>query len=96
MTNESNTPNLSPRASEISSSKKKRQREPGTETFQLLDFPSVLLNRVNYTAGYLEIPRLEFVIRILEAALNEIGVPQMQQKLKEEWREWCEHHKARG
>ena len=74
------------------STRKPRVSKPGTETFQLLDFPSVLLNQVNNTAGYLETPRLDFVVRILEAAMIEIEVPEMQQRLKDKWEKWCKQH----
>lgn len=103
MPNDSNTSNEAVNASSISpgeddsatstvGKRKPRQPKPGTETLQLLDFPSRLLNRLNHTAGYLEIDRLDFVVRIVEAALAELRVEEMQQKLKHGWSEWCDRH----
>ena len=40
----------------------------------------------------MEIDRLEFVVRIVEAALTELKVEEMQQKLKRDWSEWCDRH----
>ena len=96
MSNASNTPNDSEDAStplpEATPKRKPRQPKPGTETFQLLDFPSGLLSKVNNTAGYLEISRLDFVVRILEAVLNEMEVPKLQTKLKNNWDSWQKQH----
>lgn len=106
MTNESNTSKEHPEASKIADPdgsgvaspgrRRPHVNKPGTETLQLPDFPSDLLTWVNNTAGYLETPRLDLVVRILEAAMIEIEVPGIQEKLKKGWAKWCQTHPKIG
>jgi hypothetical protein len=98
MSNEANTPKKAVKARLISSesveSSNPEIKQPSdTQTFQLLNFPVRLASRLNATADFLEIKRLDFVMRILEAALEEMEVEQMQQKLRDRWSEWCDRHK---
>lgn len=96
MSNKPNTPKKTAKARQISEGDvgEGSEKQRATQTFQLLNFPVQLANTVNATADYLGIKRLDFVVRILEAALQELEVNTMQQKLKEQWTQWCNRHKG--
>lgn len=103
MSNEANTTKKAVKARQISGggagtsnpeAEAQEKQSSETQTFQLLNFPVRLATRVNATADFLEIKRLDFVMKILETALEEMEVPQMQETLQEKWSQWCDRHKG--